>query len=189
VVNAAPFSFFNVFSEDPALIILGVQHRAGAGGGFVPKDTSRNIAASGQFVVNLVDETIKDAMNLTAIDFPPELSEVPAAGLSLLPGVHVGVPRLAEAPFALECRRHTTIAFSSSREIVIGEVVHFHAREGLVDAARCHVVAERYRPVGRLFGSDYAHQDDRFSLTRETYAEWLAKHPAMPGGAEGKAVG
>ena len=68
VVNAAPFSFFNVFSENPALIVLGLQHNADG----TPKDTTRNIHVSGEFVVNLVDEAIAEAMNLTAIDFPPE---------------------------------------------------------------------------------------------------------------------
>src|SRR3954451_11449943 len=52
VVNAAPFSFFNVFSEDPPLIVLGLQHKLDT----APKDTTRNIAETGVFVVNLVDE-------------------------------------------------------------------------------------------------------------------------------------
>ncbi len=95
VVNAAPFSFFNVFSEDPALIVLGLQHKPGND----PKDTTRNIAAAAEFVVNLVDEPLAEAMNICGIDFPPEVSEIEAAGLSLLPGVTVAVPRIAEAPF------------------------------------------------------------------------------------------
>ena len=56
VVNAAPFSFFNVFSEDPPLIVLGLQHNADG----TPKDTTRNIHVTGEFVVNLVDEAIAD---------------------------------------------------------------------------------------------------------------------------------
>lgn len=67
IVNAAPFSFFNVFSEAPALIVLGLQHNADG----TPKDTTRHIHVTGEFVVNLVDEAIAEAMNLTAIDFPP----------------------------------------------------------------------------------------------------------------------
>jgi flavin reductase (DIM6/NTAB) family NADH-FMN oxidoreductase RutF len=67
VVNAAPFSFFNVFSEHPALLVLGLQHNEDGS----PKDTTRNIHLTGEFVVNLVDEGIAEAMNLTATDFPP----------------------------------------------------------------------------------------------------------------------
>jgi flavin reductase (DIM6/NTAB) family NADH-FMN oxidoreductase RutF len=172
VVNAAPFSFFNVFSEDPALIVLGLQHRARADGSRYAKDTSRNIAAAGMFVVNMVDEALAEAMNVTAIDFPPEVSEIDAAGLTLKPGVTLPVPRIAEAPFAFECRRHSTLTFSPTREMVIGEVVHIHARAGLVDEARMRVSVTDYKPVGRLFANDYARQNDRFELKRESYADW-----------------
>ena len=101
MVNAAPFSFFNVFSENPALIVLGLQHNADG----TPKDTTRNIQVSGEFVVNLVDEAIADAMNLTATDFPPGESEPLALDLPTLPSLLVKPPRLAAAPAAFECRR------------------------------------------------------------------------------------
>jgi flavin reductase (DIM6/NTAB) family NADH-FMN oxidoreductase RutF len=171
VVNAAPFSFFNVFSEDPALIVLGLQHRPGND----PKDTTRNIAAAGEFVVNLVDEALAEAMNICAIDFPPGVSEIGAAGLSLLPGVTIPVPRIAQAPFALECRKTVSMAFTPTRELLIGEVVRIHAREGLVDPATLRVSMSDYKPVGRMFGDGYSRQGDRFDMRRGTYAEWLAK--------------
>ncbi len=174
VVNAAPFSFFNVFSEEPALIVLGLQHRS-TDSGRVPKDTSRNIARSGSFVVNMVDEALAEAMNITAIDFPPDISEIDAAGLSLKPGVAVDVPHIAEAPFAFECRRHTTMTFSPTREMVIGEVVHMHARAGLVDERTMRVSVTDYKPVGRLFANDYARQNDRFELKRESYVDWAKR--------------
>jgi flavin reductase (DIM6/NTAB) family NADH-FMN oxidoreductase RutF len=173
VVNAAPFSFFNVFSEDPALIVLGLQHRpAPSGGKPVLKDTTRNIAANGMFVVNMVDEALADAMNITAIDFPPDVSEIDAAGLTLLPGVTIPVPYIAEAPVAFECRKTVALGFSPHRELVIGEVVRIHARAGLIDATTLRLDIDAYRPVGRMFGNSYARQSDRFDLTRESYAEW-----------------
>jgi flavin reductase (DIM6/NTAB) family NADH-FMN oxidoreductase RutF len=171
VVNAAPFSFFNVFSEDPALVVLGLQH----GPGNHPKDTTRHIAAAGEFVVNLVDEGLAEAMNICAIDFPPEVSEIDAAKLSLLPGVSVAVPRIAQAPFALECRKQVSLAFSPTRELLIGEVVRIHARAGLVDPKTLRVSMSDYKPVGRMFGDGYSRQNDRFDLRRDNYAGWLAK--------------
>jgi flavin reductase (DIM6/NTAB) family NADH-FMN oxidoreductase RutF len=171
VVNAAPFSFFNVFSEDPALVVLGLQH----GPGNDPKDTTRHIAAAGEFVVNLVDEGLAEAMNICAIDFPPEVSEIDAAKLSLLPGVSVAVPRIAQAPFALECRKQVSLAFSPTRELLIGEVVRIHARAGLVDPKTLRVSMSDYKPVGRMFGDGYSRQNDRFDLRRDNYAGWLAK--------------
>ena len=167
-VNAAPFSFFNVFSEDPALIVVGLQHRPGN----LAKDTTRNIAETGIFCVNLVDEALGDQMNVCAIDFPPEESEIDAAGLTLVDGIDVAVPHIAEAPFALECRRTVSLAFGPGRELLVGEVVRLHARDGLLDTARMRIVDELYHPIGRLFGDGYARQGDRYELKRESYPEW-----------------
>lgn len=168
VVNAAPFSFFNVFSEDPALVVLGLQHKAER----VAKDTTRNIAETGVFAVNLVDEALAEAMNVCAVDFPPEESEIDAAGLTLVPGLETPVPVIAEAPFALECRRTVSLAFGPDRELLVGEALRLHARAGLLDEARMRVDAGAYNPVGRLFGNGYSRQRDRFELKRETYEEW-----------------
>jgi flavin reductase (DIM6/NTAB) family NADH-FMN oxidoreductase RutF len=167
VVNAAPFSFFNVFSEDPPLIVLGLQHKATGSA----KDTTRNIARSGVFVVNLVDEALAEAMNVCAIDFPPSESEIDAAGLSLVQGVEVPVPRIAQAPFSLECRKTVSLAFGPHRELLVGEALRLHAREGLVDPERLRVNADAYHPVGRLFGDAYARQRDRFELKRESFVD------------------
>lgn len=174
IVNAAPFSFFNVFSEEPALVVLGLQHKAGN----VAKDTTRNIAETGMFCINMVDEALAEAMNICAIDFPPELSEVEAAGLSLAPGVDVPVPHLAEAPFALECRRTVALTFGPGRELMVGEVLRLHARDGLLDPDTLRIVSDRYHPVGRLFADGYARQKDRFDLKRETYQDWAAARDA-----------
>ena len=170
VVNAAPFSFFNVFSEEPPLVVLGLQHKPST----APKDTTRNIAETGVFVVNLVDEDLAEAMNVCAVDFPPQMSEIAAVGLDLAAGVEVAAPRIAQAPFALECRRNVSLAFGPHRELLVGEVLRLHAREGLIDPARLRVDTDAYHPVGRLFGDGYARQRDRFELKRETYEEWAA---------------
>lgn len=170
-VNAAPFSFFNVFAEEPALVVLGLQHRPA--GAF--KDTNHNIRQTGEFVVNLVDEPLAEAMNICAIDFPPGESEIDAAGLDLAPSVAIGPPRIAQAPAALECRRHLVLTFGPDRDLLIGEVLHLHARPGLIDPATLYMDHDAYRPIGRLFGSLYCRQGEVFSLPRESYPEWLAR--------------
>jgi len=171
VVNAAPFSFFNVFSEDPALVVLGVQHKADG----TAKDTSRNIAATGEFVVNVVNEAMAEAMNLTAVDFPSGESEPAVADLELAPSAQVRPPRLALAPAALECRRTVGMAFGLGRELILGEVLGVHARAGIVDPATLSVDFAALQPVGRLAGNAYARQRDRFEMRRLTHAEWRAK--------------
>jgi flavin reductase (DIM6/NTAB) family NADH-FMN oxidoreductase RutF len=170
VVNAAPFSFFNVFGENPPLVVLGLQHKPDRN----RKDTTRNIAEKGVFVVNLVDEALAEAMNVCSVDFPSDMSEVDAAGLRLLPGQDVPVPHIAEAPFALECRRTASLAFGPDREVLLGEVVRLHARDGMLDTDRMRVATELYKPVGRLWGNSYARQDDRFDLVKQSYADWSA---------------
>lgn len=166
-VNAAPFSFFNVFSEAPPLVVLGLQHKADE----APKDTTRNIARTGEFVVNMVDEPLAEAMNLCAVDFPAEVSEVEAIGLETAPSAKVGPPRLAAAPAALECVREMSLAFGPHRELLIGRVIHVHAREDVMDE-RFNVDMAGYRPVGRLFGDLYARQRDIFALRRIDHATW-----------------
>ena len=171
VVNAAPFSFFNVFSEDPALVVLGVQHKADG----TAKDTSRNIAATGEFVVNMVGEVVAEAMNLTAVDFPSAESEPSILGLELASSVHVKPPRLAEGKAALECQRTVGLMFGTGSELIVGEVLGVHARAGIVDPETLSVDFDALRPVGRLAGNGYARQGDRFEMKRLTYAEWRAK--------------
>ena len=173
-VNAAPFSFFNVFSEDPPLVVLGLQHKPDHS----PKDTTRNIRRNGEFVVHMVDEALSSAMNACAVDFPSGESEVAANGLDTLASVDVRVPRLAAAPFALECRREVVLTFSPDRELLVGEVLRLHARDGLVDETNMYIDLETYRPIGRLFGNLYATQRDTFAMVRESHAQWLARSGA-----------
>jgi flavin reductase (DIM6/NTAB) family NADH-FMN oxidoreductase RutF len=171
VVNAAPFSFFNVFSDEPALVVLGLQRKADGSA----KDTCRNIAATGEFVVNVVGESVAEAMNLTAVDFPSDESEPGIVGLELAPSLLVKPPRVAAAPAALECRRTVGLAFGAGHELIVGEVLGVHARAGVVDPKTLSVDFDVLRPVGRLAGNGYARQGDRFEMRRLTYAEWPAK--------------
>ncbi|MEZ5857473.1 MAG: flavin reductase [Geminicoccaceae bacterium] len=90
LANAAPYSFFNVFSDEPPLVVIGIGRRAGG----ALKDTARNIEAKGEFVINLVDEELAAAMNVAAVDFPLETSEPGPAGLGLAASI---VVRLAVA--------------------------------------------------------------------------------------------
>jgi flavin reductase (DIM6/NTAB) family NADH-FMN oxidoreductase RutF len=170
-VNAAPFSFFNVFSDEPVQIVLGLQHKADGS----LKDTTRNLAQAKYFVVNMVDEALAPTMNDCAIDFPSHIGEVEALGLSVLPGMSVPVPRLADAPFALECRKTVSLAFSASRQLLVAEVLRVHARPGLIDPVTLYTDAHVYRPIGRIAGFQYCRQGEVFDMPRQSYAEWAAK--------------
>jgi flavin reductase (DIM6/NTAB) family NADH-FMN oxidoreductase RutF len=168
--NAAPFSFFNVMAEEPPIVVLGLGVAASGGA----KDTTSNIRDRGEFVVNLVDEPLAEAMNLCAIDFPPEVSEIEVAGLDLLPAERVDAARIAQSPVHLECRRLMTLQPGGERYIVLGEVVWLHVQDGLVDPTSLRVAPE-WAPLGRLFGGGYARTHDRFELPRMTFADWQAR--------------
>ena len=172
VVNAAPYSFFNVFSEDPALVVIGIGRRSDGS----LKDTALNIEANGEFVVNLVDEGIAHAMNVAATDFPPDQSEIDPAGLDLVPSTQVAPPRIAQAPAALECKNHTTLLVATDRRLVVGEVMAVHTRSGLVDPGNLRLDLDAYRPVGRLFANLYCRTRDTFELVRMSYADWLKQN-------------
>ena len=110
VVNAAPFSFFNVFCEDPPLCMFA----ASPGPDGLPKDTVVNIQRTGEFVVNLADEPLARAMHDSSGDFPAEIGEPDYLGLKLAPSTKVAVPRLADAPWAMECKTWKTIEVNAT---------------------------------------------------------------------------
>ena len=111
-------------------------------------------------------------MNVTATEFPADMSEPEIAKLRLTPSRLVKPPRLADAPAAFECRRVVGLAFGPQRELMIGEVIGVYAREGIVDPETLNIDFAALRPVGRLCGNMYARQRDMFELKRVSYTEW-----------------
>src|SRR5205085_4762484 len=83
VANCAPFSFFNVFSEDPPLCVIGINPRSDG----AMKHTLKNIRRTREFVVNLVDEATANAMHISGHEYPEEVSEFEQAGLTQAPAV------------------------------------------------------------------------------------------------------
>ncbi len=157
VVNAAPFSFFNVFCESPPLCMFA----ANLGPDGLPKDTVANIQRTEEFVVNLADEQLARAMHDSSGDFPPEIGEPGYLGLRLAPSTKIAVPRLADAPWAMECKTWKTIDVNGDRQLIMGEGIHFHIRDELWDDKTMRVDMERYHPVGRMFADRYCRTDDR----------------------------
>jgi flavin reductase (DIM6/NTAB) family NADH-FMN oxidoreductase RutF len=171
-LNAAPFSAYNYLCTDPPIVGLGVTDRPG--GGFVPKDTARNIRRTGEFVVNVVTEDILPQMNICATDFPAEVSEIEMAGLETTPSSVVKVPRIVQAHAALECVEHATIEIGRSR-IILGRVVAMYIEDRFVDPSGPYVLAEEMHAVGRMNGlGAYVKTRDSFlHMPRISYDEWL----------------
>ena len=160
IANCAPFSFFNVISEDPPLCIISFNWRSDG----TIKHTLKNIRRTGEFVVNLADEGTAKAMHLTGTEIPETESEFAKYGLTPVPAKLVKHPRIAEAAASFECRLERRINFGPEREMVVGEILIVHARAGIIDPATKRVSEELYRPVGRLFADRYCTTRERFNL-------------------------
>jgi flavin reductase (DIM6/NTAB) family NADH-FMN oxidoreductase RutF len=128
-----------------------------------------------------VDEPLAEAMNICAIDFPPEISEIAAAGLELLPSELVAPARLKAAPVSIECVHYQTLHPGDNRYLVIGEARMIHAAEGVLDPDTLRVDRDRYAPIGRLFGGGYCRTNDRFEVPRLTEEDWAKRRGGRRG--------
>jgi flavin reductase (DIM6/NTAB) family NADH-FMN oxidoreductase RutF len=164
--NAAPMSFFNVFSHEPPILILGIQPRVDGS----PKDTVANLRRSGEFIVHMVDMAIAEAMLVTGNDVPPGVDEIALAGLSAVPARQVAAPRIAESPCAMECRVEQIIDYPR-RAIVLGRVVQMFVRDTCIDAKGRYVNPETYQPIARLHADNYVASDCQFVLSDPLDAE------------------
>lgn len=181
VLNAAPFSFFNAFCSDPPIIGIGIAGRsprpapgAGATGSLLQhKDTRSNIAATGEFVVNLVSEETAQAMNVTAIDFDPHIDELAEAGLTPHASARVKPPRIAESPVAMECVLHQIVDFSPTNSLVLGRILAMHVHDDAVlDAANALIDTPKLHLIGRMHGTSwYARTTDLYELPRNPVPE------------------
>ena len=96
------------------------------------KDTRRNIRNTSEFVVNLVSEDMAEAMNITAIEFEPEVNETIEAQLETISSVHVKPPRIAASPVSMECALIQIVELGPDNGLVLGKVLAMHVRDDLV---------------------------------------------------------
>ena len=161
-VNAAPFSFFNVLGANPPIVAFAPGDRDDG----TPKDTALNIRATHEFVVNLVDEALAEAMNQCAAPLPYGENELARAGLTAAPSSTVKAPRIAEAPASLECVEWGTLQIGGNR-VVIGLVKRLHLRDELFDAAKKRIHADKLFLIGRMASPHwYCRTRDRFEMIR-----------------------
>jgi len=179
VPNAAPYSFFNVLGDAPPTIALGLL----AHGEARLKDTAANIRATGEFVINLVDETHRRAMNVTCMDAPPEVDEMVCAGIAVEPSKVVAPPRIATAPVSFECRVLHALETGPNQIAVIGEVLYAHVRdEFILDPERLYIDAPAMRLIARMHGAGwYARQTDLFQMERPSWSSWTAQQERAEG--------
>jgi flavin reductase (DIM6/NTAB) family NADH-FMN oxidoreductase RutF len=173
--NAGPFSFFNVFSEDPALVILGISSRPDGR----TKDTLRNIRAMRAFVIAMVDPSIAEAMHTCSADFPYGECELDHAGVTLVPSRTIPVMRIKEAPASLECELSEVVTLTERRHLVLGHVRCIHLQDDIIDPDTRRIIPDKYSPLGRLYGDHYAWLGDRYARAIPSYEDVTGNRPVF----------
>jgi flavin reductase (DIM6/NTAB) family NADH-FMN oxidoreductase RutF len=169
--NVAPFSYFTAITNQPPLLGISINRRAGE-----PKDTLRNIRDTGEFVVNVVDEALNARAVQASGDWPGDVSEFALTGLTAVPSDLVRAPRVGESPISLECRLYREIELGATF-FVVGEVLRGHVSDAVLTQGRVDVA--KLKPVGRLGG-------DGYSVVREV-VHFPRPRVTSPGGPTGSA--
>jgi len=155
--NLAPYSFCNVVAGTPPTVLFSPGRRRGT-----PKDSLANVLETGEFTINIVDEALAEAMNLTAGEYGPEVDEFELAGLESVPGEVVSAPLVVAAPANLECRLIQTVDLGDppTNTVVFGSVERIHVRSDLLDGTRVDPIG--LKAVGRMAGSGYVRTVDGY---------------------------
>ena len=169
VRNLAPFSYFMAITHEPPTVAFSSGPRGADIGDGVrgKKDTLHNVEVTREFVVNIVDDALAEAMNVTSGDYAAEVDEFTQAGLVAAPSVKVKPPRVAAAPVSMECRLAQVIPVGRlPHHLIVGEIVQMHVRDDVYDPATGRLDVHRLKPVGRLAGHLYTHVHDIFEMKR-----------------------
>jgi flavin reductase (DIM6/NTAB) family NADH-FMN oxidoreductase RutF len=178
-INAATYSLFNVMGHDPAVAMISVLAHPNQR----LRDTTNNILTTKEFVINLVSESLAEAMNITCIDAPAGTNELELANLKTTASIKVKPPRISESPVAYECRFLTSLSFGPNQAIIAGQIIHAYVEDQFVsDAARRLVDTPGLNLIGGMHGARwYAKLSDRFEMDRPTWAEWV-RHKKLGSG-------
>ncbi len=164
VRNLAPFSFFTAASADPPVVLFCPMIRGRDG---ARKDTLHNIAATREYVVNIVSEEFAGKMNITSGEYPPHVDEFELSGLTPLASDVVKAPRVKEAHVNMECRLLQIVDVSPKPlggSVVIGEVLRFHVDDACVSEYK--IDPDKLHAIGRMGGPAYVRTTDRFNMER-----------------------
>lgn len=160
VENLAPHSFFTAACVEPPVLQFTSVGR---------KDSQANVEETGEFVVNFAPEKLFAQINATATDFPSEVSEFDAVGITAEPSLRVAPPRVAESPIAFECRLLETISFGDST-VIFGRVLHASVDEDVIRDGLPEV--ELLRPMARLGRIEWSELGTVRRTTRIPYEQW-----------------
>lgn len=160
-VNLAPYSFFNAVSGKPEMLMFSSEGL---------KDSVRNVQETGEFVYNLVSESLLQGMNQTAAALEPGENEFEFAKLGAVPSKLVKPPRVADTPAALECKVTKIMPLEDldgqthDRYMVIGQVVGVHIADEYLVNGRFDML--KAQTMARCGYQDYSQVTELTQLLR-----------------------
>jgi len=162
--NLAPFSFFNIVSEDPPHLMFSTVRT-----GNKNKDTLNNILANQQFVVNLVTEDVVEQMNTTSQSVAPNINEFEIANVTPIESIYIKPKRVKESLVQFECEMVHHYFIENHQNggacIIIGKIITMHIDDSIL-MENHKINLEKYQPVARLAGSNYSKLGEIFSIKR-----------------------
>lgn len=171
VSNLAPYSQFTNLTFDPPYVAVSINQNHLQ----CRKDTVNNIELTGEFVYNMVTYDLREAMNVTAAEFPPDADEFELAGLNKAPSNLVKPFRVAESPIQFECKYVQTLRLPGEGrlgtcDIIIGKVIGVHIKDEFIgEDGKIDIV--KIKPLARLGYSDYTTVEHSFEIKPSDAAE------------------
>ena len=163
VYNVAPFSYFTLLSSKPAVVGVGIARKRDGD----KKDTLVNIEFTKDFVINIVTESLAEAMNQASGEYPSDVDEFKEIGLKPAPSDLIRSPRVAESPINMECRLMQILQFGETPRIqsfIIGEIIMVHVKDELL--VNDVIKADKLKVIGRLGEDLYCRTLDMFEMKR-----------------------
>jgi len=167
VANLSPFSYFNIFSANPPILIFSPARR---GRDNTTKHSYENAKAHPEVVINIVDFSIVQQMSLSSTEYPEGVNEFEKAGLTAIPSDMVKPPRVKESPVQYECKVNDIVELGKeggAGNLIICEIVKIHVREDLINE-QLQIDQTKIDTVGRMGGDYYtrAHGDALFEVAK-----------------------
>lgn len=163
IVNIAPFSFFNIVSSEPVILSLAIQRKEGE-----LKDTARNLLATKEAVVHILDQTNVQEANKTAALLPADQSELTVSGFTTTTSKMIAVPSLNEASVRLETILHQHVPIKKDQQttadLLLLEVVGYQIAEDVYQDGK--IDPRALQAVSRLAGNSYATIGEIFDIKR-----------------------
>lgn len=163
IVNIAPFSFFNIVSSEPVILSLAIQRKEGE-----LKDTARNLLATKEAVVHILDQTNVQEANKTAALLPADQSELSVSGFTTTTSKTIAVPGLKEANVRLETTLHQHVPIKKDQQttadLLLLEVVGYQIAEDVYQDGK--IDPRALQAVSRLAGNSYATIGEIFDIKR-----------------------